>query len=179
MQISHQAEALGFCQELLRQPSPSGHEEGVAASVEREMTMLGYDVVQRDTLGSVVGLIHGALPGPTVLVDAHMDTVPVTTPGAWRYEPHSGVVSEGCIWGRGAVDAKGSLAAAVVAAGTLQRSRLAGTLIVAATVGGADRGTGPGAGSVRPCGGYRGHLRAHRIEAGIGAQGARLPGGHR
>jgi putative selenium metabolism hydrolase len=136
VQISHRAEVLGFCQELLRQPSPSGHEEGVAASVEREMTMLGYDAVQRDALGSVVGLIHGASPGRTVLVDAHMDTVPVITPGAWRYEPHSGAVSEGCIWGRGAVDAKGSLAAAVVAAGSLHRSRLAGALIVAATVGG-------------------------------------------
>ena len=136
MQISHRAEVLSFCQELLRHPSPSGQEEGVAACVEREMTMLGYDAVQRDALGSVVGLLRGARPGPTVLVDAHMDTAPITSPGAWRYDPASGAVSEGCIWGRGSVDVKGSLAAAVVAAGSLPRSRLAGALVVAATVGG-------------------------------------------
>ena len=136
MQISHRAEALSFCQELVRQASLAGQEESVAASVVREMSMLGYDVVERDALGSVVGLVRGARPGPTVLVDAHMDTVPIISPGAWRYDPTSGAVSEGCIWGRGAVDVKGSLAAAVVAAGSLRRSRLAGTLVVAATVGG-------------------------------------------
>jgi len=136
VQISRQGETLGFCQELLRQPSPSGQEEHVASAVEREMTMLGFDVVQRDALGSVVGVIRGYAPGPVVLVDAHMDTVPVTSPGAWRYEPHSGAVAEGRIWGRGAIDSKGSLAAAVVAAGALPRARLAGALVVAATVGG-------------------------------------------
>lgn len=133
--MSNEAEVCALCQELVRCPSLSGDEAGVADIVEREMLMLGYDAVQRDALGSVIGVVKGALPGRTVLFDAHMDVVPATTPSAWRFPPFSGERAEGRIWGRGATDVKGSLAAALVAVGTLRRERLAGTLILAATVG--------------------------------------------
>lgn len=48
-----------------------------------------------------------------ILLMAHMDVVPVAdgTLGDWRYPPFSGEVAEGCVWGRGCVDMKGSLIA--------------------------------------------------------------------
>jgi len=97
--------------------------------------MLGYDEVTTDELGSVVGVLRGGAPGPTVLFDAHMDVVPVTEPEAWRHGPFSGDRAEGRLWGRGATDVKGNLAAAVVALGALPRDRFSGRIVMAASVG--------------------------------------------
>ncbi|MGK2741999.1 M20 family peptidase [Tepidicaulis sp. LMO-SS28] len=53
-----------------------------------------------------------------VLLMSHIDVVPVMpgTEGAWEKPPFSGTVSDGFIWGRGAIDNKGSLIAMVEAA---------------------------------------------------------------
>jgi putative selenium metabolism hydrolase len=133
--------AIAFCQELVRIESLSGEEQAVANAVEHEMRALGYDEVSRDELGSVVGVIRGAraagmeaAPG-ALLFDAHLDVVPATEPGAWRFPPFSGERAEDRIWGRGATDVKGSLAALVLALGTLPRAEFAGTLLISASVG--------------------------------------------
>jgi putative selenium metabolism hydrolase len=126
---------IDLCRELVRLESLSGDEQAVAEAVEREMRALGYDEVRRDHLGSVVGEIRGERGGRSVLFDAHMDVVPATEPDAWRHPPFSGEHAEGRIWGRGTTDVKGSLAALVVALGTLPRAEVAGTLIVSASVG--------------------------------------------
>ena len=64
-----------------------------------------------------------------------MDVVPATEPAAWRFPPFAGERAQGRIWGRGATDVKGSLAALVVALGALPRAEVAGTLVVSASVG--------------------------------------------
>lgn len=57
---------------------------------------------------------------PIVLM-AHQDVVPVTpgTEGDWRHPPFAGVVAEGAVWGRGAIDDKGSLVGLFEAVETL------------------------------------------------------------
>ncbi len=99
MQRSVEAEVTSFCQALVRAPA-SRARAGRGRMVEREMTMLGYDAVERDDLGSVVGVVRGQRPGATVLFDAHMDVVPVSSSSEWRYPPYSGQYAEGRIWGR-------------------------------------------------------------------------------
>jgi putative selenium metabolism hydrolase len=137
--ISYPGEALRVAQELIRVESLSGAERGVADLVQAEMEMLGYDQVTRDALGNVVGVVRGAVRdqqrGGRVLFDAHMDTVPVTEPDAWTHGPFSGEVAQGRLWGRGAADVKGSLAALVVAVGSLAGRLACGEIVVAATVG--------------------------------------------
>jgi len=135
MQITYESEVCGLCRDLVRCQSLSGQEKSVADLVQREMEMLGYDHIERDPLGNVVGVIRGAVPGRVVLFDAHMDVVPVTSAEAWRHPPFSGLQAEGRIWGRGATDIKGSLAAALVAIGSLPRKSLAGSTIMCASVG--------------------------------------------
>jgi putative selenium metabolism hydrolase len=133
--IDAEARTIEFCRELVRLESVSGDERAVADAVEREMRALGYDETERDEMGSVVGIARGSAPGATVLFDAHMDVVPATEPGRWRFAPFSGERAEGRVWGRGATDVKGSLAALVVAIGTLPRADVPGTILVSASVG--------------------------------------------
>ncbi len=135
MEISLEAEVCSLCQELVRCPSLSGQEQGVSEIVEREMRMLGYDDVRRDEVGNVIGLVRGAQSGPCVLFDAHMDVVPATSPEMWRYSPYSAQLSDGRIWGRGATDDKGPLAAAIVALGIIPRDKFRGILVLSASVG--------------------------------------------
>ncbi|HYG27452.1 MAG TPA: M20 family peptidase [Caulobacteraceae bacterium] len=60
---------------------------------------------------------------PIVLM-AHQDVVPVTpgTEGDWKQPPFSGVIADGAVWGRGAIDDKGSLVSIFEAAETLAKA---------------------------------------------------------
>lgn len=54
-----------------------------------------------------------------ILLMAHIDVVPVENEGAWKVPPFSGIVSEGFVWGRGAIDDKGNAGAILEAVETL------------------------------------------------------------
>jgi putative selenium metabolism hydrolase len=112
-----------FAVRLVATPSPSGEEGAVAALVRAELERLGY-AVEVDALGDVVGTLDAG-PGPCVLFDAHMDTVGVSDPSAWSADP-AGEVRDGRLYGRGATDMKGPLAALVhgAAAASLRRGRV-------------------------------------------------------
>ena len=53
---------------------------------------------------------------PNLAFAGHTDVVPAGDAGRWRFPPFSAELAEGCLWGRGACDMKGGLAAAVAAA---------------------------------------------------------------
>jgi putative selenium metabolism hydrolase len=117
-----------FALELVGIPSPSGDEGAVAERVRVELERLGY-AVEVDTLGNVVGTLdRGA--GPCVLFDAHMDTVGVTDPAAWSVDP-AGERRDGRLYGRGAMDMKGPLAAVVHGA---VAAEAAGRVVVCASI---------------------------------------------
>lgn len=69
-----------------------------------------------DAYGSVTGIINGKRPGPTIVFDGHIDTVPVPDPSAWQHEPYGAERVDGRIYGRGASDMKGAVAAMACAA---------------------------------------------------------------
>ncbi len=126
-------DALALARSLVHIPSPSGSEGAVAAYVAETMRRCGYADVRVDAWGNVIGVRRGGRPGPTLLFDGHLDVV---DPGLepWIHDPYGGEVSEGRLWGRGAADTKGALAAMICAGGDLAIDELAGTLVVAATV---------------------------------------------
>ncbi|GAA1980777.1 M20 family peptidase [Terrabacter lapilli] len=53
----------------------------------------------------------GRTPEAPVVLMAHLDVVPVGDPEAWSHPPFAGDLADGCVWGRGALDCKGSLVA--------------------------------------------------------------------
>jgi len=120
-----------LCRDFVRIPSPSGQEGALAALVAERMEAMGL-AVETDRFGSVLGTRKGGRPGPTVLLDAHLDTVPVTDPAAWSQDPFSGDLHQGRLWGRGAADTKGSLAAMLCTVADLQD--FPGTLLLSASV---------------------------------------------
>jgi putative selenium metabolism hydrolase len=116
---------------LVGRQSLSGHEEECAASIARTMRSLGY-VVDIDDLGNVIGTFSGG-PGPCVLLDAHIDTVGTTDAAAWDHAPEGEIVA-GRLYGRGSVDMKGPLAAALLGVAGLGTDLPWGKVVVAATV---------------------------------------------
>jgi putative selenium metabolism hydrolase len=125
--------AIAFAQDLIRTPSPPGREGEVAARVRHEMERLGFDEVRTDEVGNVIGRVHGSGPGPTVLLNCHLDVVAEGDPKAWEYPPFSGALAGGFLHGRGAMDIKGPLALQTYAAAAL-RGRCPGDVVVAHTV---------------------------------------------
>jgi LysW-gamma-L-lysine carboxypeptidase len=108
--------------DLVEVPSPSGHEEAACAVFADRAVRLGF-LVERDAVGNVIATT-GSGP-PHLMALGHIDTVP----GSWpvRFE-------EGALTGRGSVDAKGALAASLLAAARAGPDTL-GTRTVVAAVG--------------------------------------------
>jgi putative selenium metabolism hydrolase len=121
-------------QQLVQIPSFSGEEGPLIEAVAAEMRALRFDRVTVDENGSLIGLVQGAAAGPTLLLDAHGDTVGVAPGVPWHMGPFAGEVRNGRLYGRGSSDMKGALAAMLQAAGTADRQRLAGTVAVSVTV---------------------------------------------
>ena len=99
--------AVQFLTRLLEIYSPSGKEKEVGAFIADEMRKLGFRV-KVDEVGNVIGEVGAGKP--EILLCGHMDTVP-------GYIPVRAV--DGKLYGRGAVDAKASLAAMVLAASSV------------------------------------------------------------
>lgn len=129
-----QEKIIRFTQELVRCPGVSGEEAETAAAVTRQMKELGYDKVEVDQWGNVIGTIQGGRPGPMIVFDGHMDVVPMGRPELWERDPYGAEISDGKIWGRGAADMKGGLAACLSAAAFVDRANIAGTIFVTGTV---------------------------------------------
>lgn len=127
-------EIVSFTRELIKHAETSGLEHKTAASVYKKMNELGYDSVHIDKFGSVIGVLKGKSPGPTLLLDGHMDVVPVRDNESWDYPPFGAEISNGRIWGRGTADMKGALAAMICAPSYLDRSQLMGNIMVSASV---------------------------------------------
>jgi len=125
---------VAFARSLVRCPSRFGEEEAVVSLILAQMTELGFDRAWRDANGSAIGIIEGELPGSTILLDGHCDTVGVAPGVTWTHDPFGGEVESGFIYGRGTADMKGALAAMIYAVAGLDRARLRGRVVVSATV---------------------------------------------
>ena len=118
---------------LVRTPSVSGDERAVAEKLAQWARDEGLAVALDDAGVSIE--VPGRAPGPTLWLASHLDTVPVGE--GWARDPFAGIVEDGVLHGRGASDAKASVAAMACAAGALARKGgpARGKLVVVATFG--------------------------------------------
>jgi acetylornithine deacetylase/succinyl-diaminopimelate desuccinylase-like protein len=127
---------IRFTQDLVRTPSLSLCENGVAGMVGSKMRDLKFDMVFTDEIGNIVGVFRGGDPSFTVVLNSHMDTVRPDPVLAWSFPPFGGEIVDDRITGLGAADCKSGIATQVFAAHALARSTLplCGNIVVAATV---------------------------------------------
>ncbi len=133
--LEDEAKVVSLCQALIRLPSVSGQEAAVIEYAGKYLRQQQFDEVFTDQYGSLVGIINGSRPGPTILFDGHADTVPVE-PGTWKRDPYGGEIEGRRLYGRGASDMKGAIAAfltAVTAYAEACRGNFPGRLAVALT----------------------------------------------
>lgn len=116
LNVERQEKVVKLLQELIRAKSMSGEEQDAAAALEAFFRSHGFDTVQRDKYGNMIGCIKGKRPGKKILYEGHMDEVPVTDPKLWSHDPFGAETIGDRIYGRGATDMKGGLTAAACAA---------------------------------------------------------------
>lgn len=104
---------IKLCKQLIQIPSLSGDEGKLVKKLKEIYLDLGFDEVFVDEYGSIIACIRGENPGPRVLFDAHIDTVPVTNPSKWKHSPYGAEIEDGRIYGRGTSDMKGALSAMI------------------------------------------------------------------
>jgi len=118
-------DVVGLTQALVSAPGESGDEKAAADVAIIAMEVLGFREIVRDAYGSVVGLLGPANADVALLLDGHLDVVPVTAD--WTVDPFGGEITGGRLYGRGSTDMKGAVAAAICGAalaadaGTLSR----------------------------------------------------------
>lgn len=78
---------LGFLRDIVRLQSTPGQEAHVVRRVVAEMHRLGYDEAFVDDAGNAVGRVGQG--GPVLLIDSHIDTIPMHSPGKWTHDPLS------------------------------------------------------------------------------------------
>lgn len=123
-----------FLREMIAIPGESCNEEKVILRIKEEMEKVGFDKVEIDPMGNILGYIgHGK---HVIAMDAHIDTVGVGDASLWNYNPYEGFEDEEIILGRGASDQEGGMAAMVYAGRIIKELDLQDdyTLIVTGTV---------------------------------------------
>lgn len=129
-------EVVALCRNLIQQRSYSGEEGNTANVLISYMKKHGFQV-STDRYGNVLGCLKGNRPGPRLLFDGHIDTVPVPDEAEWQYPPFAAELHEDRLYGRGSTDMKGAVAAMTAGAAFFADARkgdFAGEIYVAGVV---------------------------------------------
>ena len=106
----YRADMTRFLREMISYPSESCGEKEVVACIQRELTKLGYDEVEVDGLGNVIGWMGQG--DKIIAIDSHIDTVGIGNRANWTADPYEGWEDDAIIYGRGGSDQEGGMASA-------------------------------------------------------------------
>jgi acetylornithine deacetylase/succinyl-diaminopimelate desuccinylase-like protein len=115
----------GLLQELIRldTTNPPGNETAAAELVRSYLEAAGVECELHARVperANLVARIRGTGGGPSLALLSHTDVV-VADPAEWQRDPFGGELADGEVWGRGALDMKGQVAASAVAVASLAR----------------------------------------------------------
>ena len=112
--------AVDICRDLIRCPSVTPEDAGALGRIEGLLRPAGFDI-HRITFSEPdypdIGNLYARIgtEGPCLLFAGHTDVVPPGDAQKWRFNPFSAEIADGMMWGRGAVDMKGGVAASIAA----------------------------------------------------------------
>ena len=155
-------------QELVQIPSITGHEFNVQEYILKRLDRLGLEprmvLPDVDVLGkdadffetssfvkygyenrpNVAGILKGSGNGRSICLSGHVDVVSPEPIDQWSYDPWSGEVNDGMIYGRGAGDMKAGIAAMIIAVEAIRETnvKLKGDVHLETTIEEEDGGVG-------------------------------------
>ncbi|MEX2953795.1 succinyl-diaminopimelate desuccinylase [Serratia fonticola] len=106
---------IELAQQLIKRPSLSPHDEGCQELMIARLKAIGF-TVEPMNFGDTQNFWAWRGQGNTLAFAGHTDVVPTGDEKNWDNPPFEPVIRDGMLYGRGAADMKGSLAAMVVAA---------------------------------------------------------------
>ncbi|WP_368189179.1 YgeY family selenium metabolism-linked hydrolase [Blautia sp. 1033sp1_1033st1_G9_1033SCRN_220408] len=110
----YKADMTRFLRDLVKIPGESCGEKGHVMRIKEEMEKLGFDKVQIDPMGNILGFMGS---GQTLIgFDAHIDTVGIGNRDNWKFDPYEGYETDSEIGGRGTSDQMGGIVSAVYGA---------------------------------------------------------------
>jgi putative selenium metabolism hydrolase len=125
---------VALARTLASTSSVSGTEGAAVAVVIEAMNELGFEDVRVDDAGNAIGEL-GRADGPRLLIDGHIDSIPLHSADRWTVDPFGGEIRDGRLYGLGICDQKGSIAAAVHGVAALAaQNPIAGRVAVVASV---------------------------------------------
>ncbi|WP_374514673.1 succinyl-diaminopimelate desuccinylase [Brevundimonas sp.] len=101
--------------DLIRKPSVTPADEGAMDVLERALTHLGFHCRRMPFEGVENLYARRGTAAPNLCFAGHTDVVPTGSPEAWSAAPFEAEVRDGILYGRGAVDMKGGIAAWIAA----------------------------------------------------------------
>ena len=127
--VSLREEVTDLLQRLIRLDTvnPPGNETPAAELLREYLEASGVECelyAKVPERANLVARIPGGGDGPRLALLSHTDTV-LADPAEWQVDPWSGEVRDGEVWGRGALDMKGQVAASAVAIASLAREGFA------------------------------------------------------
>ncbi|WP_316979070.1 YgeY family selenium metabolism-linked hydrolase [Shumkonia mesophila] len=130
----YKPEMTRFLRDMIRIPSESCQEKDVILRIKQEMEKVGFDKVEIDPMGNILGFIGRGKR--LIALDGHIDTVGIGNRANWTFDPYEGYEDDETIGGRGASDQEGGMASMVYAARIIKDLDLADdyTLVVTGTV---------------------------------------------
>ncbi|MCB2360280.1 YgeY family selenium metabolism-linked hydrolase [Clostridium estertheticum] len=130
----NKSDMFKFLRDMIAIPSESSNEKKVIERIKEEMLKVGFDRVDIDPMGNILGYIgHGK---HIIAMDAHIDTVSIGDINLWKNDPYKGYEDDEVIGGRGGSDQEGGMASMVYAGKIIKELHLEDdyTLIVTGTV---------------------------------------------
>ena len=106
----YKADMSRFLRAMISHPSESCEEKEVVMCIKAEMEKLGYDKVEIDGLGNVIGWMGDG--EKIIAIDSHIDTVGIGNINNWEKDPYEGYETDDVIYGRGGSDQEGGMASA-------------------------------------------------------------------
>ena len=111
---NYEKDMTKFLRDIVKFPGESCDEKAHIDRIAEEMTKLGFDKVEIDPMGNVLGYMGTG--GTLIGFDAHIDTVGIGNKNNWNFDPYEGYENDTEIGGRGVSDQCGGIVSAVYGA---------------------------------------------------------------
>lgn len=132
---SYEKDMTRFLREIVQYPGESCDEEKHVMRIKEEMEKLGFDRVEIDAMGNILGYMGNG--EKLIAFDGHIDTVGIGNKENWNFDPYEGFESDTEIGGRGVSDQLGGIVSAVYGAKIMKDMGLLNdkyTILVTGTV---------------------------------------------